>query len=306
MARIRSVKPEFWTDQELAEQTSRDARLLYIGLWNLADEHGRLRGDSRYIKGQLFAYDDDLTFDGIDALIGELDKAGKAVRYTVGTVTYLYLPKLGRHQRLEPKVVSRLPPPPASAGQLAPDADQPAPKGTDVSASHANKSAPDADSSGETVALHGAWSMEQGAGSSTRAGDPGPPAPPPEAKPRGGPRGAAAAEKIIREATGCTIAEASAVAALVQAERKPKNLPGLLKRLAADGELGDWLDRVRAKEADAAVAAAVEKAKRGKACVHGTPGGAEPHPVTGKPLCPLCRSNQPGPNGATPEETPNA
>jgi hypothetical protein len=50
VARIRSIKPEYWADQDLAEQVSRDARLLYIGLWNLADEHGRLRGDPRYIK----------------------------------------------------------------------------------------------------------------------------------------------------------------------------------------------------------------------------------------------------------------
>ena len=42
MARIRSVKPEFWTDRKLARCTSRDARLLYIALWNISDEHGRL------------------------------------------------------------------------------------------------------------------------------------------------------------------------------------------------------------------------------------------------------------------------
>ncbi len=57
MARIRSVKPEFWLDRRLARGVSRDARLLYIGLWNLSDEHGRVRGDARYLKGQLFAYD---------------------------------------------------------------------------------------------------------------------------------------------------------------------------------------------------------------------------------------------------------
>ena len=38
MARIRSIKPEFWDDRKLAKRASRDARLLYIALWNLADE----------------------------------------------------------------------------------------------------------------------------------------------------------------------------------------------------------------------------------------------------------------------------
>ena len=32
MARIRSVKPEYWDDRKLAKRTSRDARLLYIAL----------------------------------------------------------------------------------------------------------------------------------------------------------------------------------------------------------------------------------------------------------------------------------
>src|SRR5574342_288172 len=91
MARMRSVKPEFWDDQELAEQTSRDARLFYIGLWNFADEHSRVRGDARYLKGKIFAYDDDVTTAMISGWVDELEKAGKLMAYTVGQATYLYL-----------------------------------------------------------------------------------------------------------------------------------------------------------------------------------------------------------------------
>lgn len=111
MARIRSVKPEFFQDEDLAvEVPSRDARLLYIGLWGLADEHGRLRGNSTSIKGELFAYDDDLTPEVIDKLIGMLVDTGRAIRYQVRSSAYLFLPKLAKNQRLEPsKVPSRLP-----------------------------------------------------------------------------------------------------------------------------------------------------------------------------------------------------
>lgn len=110
---MRSIKPEFFADQDLAEDLpNRDARLLYIGLWGLADEHGRLRGDARAIKGQLFAFDDDLTAEAIDALIDMIAGSGRAVRYRVGRAVYLFLPKLADHQRLEPdKVPSRLPSP---------------------------------------------------------------------------------------------------------------------------------------------------------------------------------------------------
>lgn len=112
MARIRSIKPEFWTDRKLAT-ISRDARLLYIAMWNLADEWGRLQGDRRYIKGHCFPYDDDLTLDAVGRLLDELERAGRVHRYDNEGDPYLHLPKLAAHQRLEPgKSASRLPNPP--------------------------------------------------------------------------------------------------------------------------------------------------------------------------------------------------
>ena len=127
MPRIRSVKPEYWLDPKTTRMT-RDARLLYIALWNIADEHGRLFGDPRVIKGQTFPYDDDLTPDAIDALIDELAEHGKTRRYVVEGDSYLHLPKLAKHQRLEPiKVESRLPAPPDGV-ESAPRADKCAPR----------------------------------------------------------------------------------------------------------------------------------------------------------------------------------
>lgn len=112
MPRIRSIKPDFWCSEDLS-QVSRDCRLFYIGLWNLADEHSRLRGDSRYLKGQIFPFDDDVSQDDVSKWIDELTVLGNVQKYRVGSSSYLYLPKLGLHQRLEPhKVASRLPPPP--------------------------------------------------------------------------------------------------------------------------------------------------------------------------------------------------
>ncbi len=157
MARIRSIKPEYWADEDLAAAVSRDARLLYIGLWNLADEHARLRGDPRYVKGQLFAYDDDLTPKHVDALLDELAAAGKVQRYRSGSGAYLFLPNLAKHQRLEAsKVESRLPAPP-DPSESAPMATV----GADLSARDPDESTPHAD---ESSLLYGSWSMEHGAG----------------------------------------------------------------------------------------------------------------------------------------------
>ena len=155
MARIRSVKPEYWADQDLAEQVSRDARLLYIGLWNLADEHSRLRGDPRYIKGQLFPYDDDLTPETVTDLLDSLVLAGKVVQYRTPSGTFMFLPKLAVHQRLEPeKVPTKLPgPDDESSVLLKPQSESDASssaRGTDEFARHL----------GESSLLYVAGSME--------------------------------------------------------------------------------------------------------------------------------------------------
>lgn len=159
MARMRSVKPEFWADEDLAEELCRDARLLYIGLWNLADEHARLRGDPRFIKGQIFPYDDDLDPKAIDVLLDQIADSGRAQRYKVNGRSYLFLPKLARHQRLEAeKVPSRLP------GPEEADPDDPAP-GAETCA---NESAPRAD---ELSLKHVAGGMEHVAGSSSSSSE---------------------------------------------------------------------------------------------------------------------------------------
>lgn len=167
MARIRSVKPEFWDDRKLAKRASRDARLLYIALWNLADEHGRLNGDPQWIKGQAFSYDDDLDADSIAKMLEELESPalGAVIAYEDDGDPFLFLPKLGKHQRLEPeKVKSRIPAPPIFAnGQSAPDPDgsshdDTSPEsGSDSSERGADEPEPGAD---ESALLYVAGSME--------------------------------------------------------------------------------------------------------------------------------------------------
>ena len=59
VARIRSIKPEFWQDEKLAG-IPRDARLLFVGLWNIADDEGRLRGSPLFVRAHVFPYDLDV------------------------------------------------------------------------------------------------------------------------------------------------------------------------------------------------------------------------------------------------------
>lgn len=163
MARIRSIKPEFWHDRKLARSCSRDARMLYVGLWNHADEHGRANGDPAVIKGQVFPYDDvDTT-----ALLAELVAARRVFPYEVDGDPFLFLPKLATHQRLDTaKVASKLPAPPENVIEA------PSPQVTafpDESGKIAAEFAPGDDSS---ALLYVAGSMEHVAGSREGASRP--------------------------------------------------------------------------------------------------------------------------------------
>jgi len=56
MARIRTIKPEFFDDPEVGD-LSPWARLFFIGLWTQADREGRIAADWRRLKARLFPYD---------------------------------------------------------------------------------------------------------------------------------------------------------------------------------------------------------------------------------------------------------
>jgi hypothetical protein len=56
MARIRTVKPELWTDPDFTD-CSLSARLLFIASWNFATDHGVLPDKPRQLKMQCLPAD---------------------------------------------------------------------------------------------------------------------------------------------------------------------------------------------------------------------------------------------------------
>lgn len=67
MPKIRGIKPEYWTDEDIVE-LSLPARLLFIGLWNLACDNGHVPDKPKQIKMRLLPADD----VDVDALLNEL------------------------------------------------------------------------------------------------------------------------------------------------------------------------------------------------------------------------------------------
>ena len=96
MARIRSVKPEFWTGEHIT-QLSRDARLFFIGLWNFSDDQGISLDKPRQLKSQIFPEDDDVDVPGY---IAELIEHGRIVRATTTDGrAVLVIKNFRRHQK---------------------------------------------------------------------------------------------------------------------------------------------------------------------------------------------------------------
>ena len=98
MARIRTVKPEFFKSDELAELPF-EYRLLFQGLWCLADRRGRLEDRPKRIKAEIFPYDDVDCEAGLQALAD----AGFIVRYGHGGTRYLQVTNFEKHQNCNVK-----------------------------------------------------------------------------------------------------------------------------------------------------------------------------------------------------------
>lgn len=60
MARIRTIKPEFWQNEQLARLTEH-ARLLAIALLNHADDAGYFKANAYLVRAACFPFDDDST-----------------------------------------------------------------------------------------------------------------------------------------------------------------------------------------------------------------------------------------------------
>lgn len=116
MARIRTIKPEFFRHEELfdAEQeTGFPLRLAFAGLWTVCDREGRFRWCPRQIKLDVLPHDN-VDFSRV---LDALTTRGFIVKYTINGEAFGYVPSWGRHQVINNREsVSELPEPPPSSG----------------------------------------------------------------------------------------------------------------------------------------------------------------------------------------------
>ena len=93
MSRVRSINPGFFLDDALADCQPL-ARILFAGLWCIADREGRLKDNPRRIKPETLPYDDvDITM-----LLEELSTGGLIHRYTAEGTAYIAIPSWKKYQ----------------------------------------------------------------------------------------------------------------------------------------------------------------------------------------------------------------
>ena len=102
MPRIRTVKPDFWTDSKVVS-LSPLARLLFIGSWNFADDYGAIEDDAAQLKRRVLP---DEQCDP-DALVDELLEAGLLAAMTDGNETFWVVAGWEKHQKVDKRSTSR-------------------------------------------------------------------------------------------------------------------------------------------------------------------------------------------------------
>mgnify|MGYP001810187637 CR=1 FL=1 len=137
MPRQRIIKPEFWTSPQVV-QLSTLTRLLFIGLWNFADDAGILPLSPLQLKLQIFPADD-ITPAQVGDMINNLIAAGLLQQYDAEGGTYIRMTGWHRHQRIDrptykypqphgqqPQAIPATTPPAAPPAETLPQAAAPA------------------------------------------------------------------------------------------------------------------------------------------------------------------------------------
>lgn len=109
MARIRTIKPDFFTSLTIADLTP-EQRLTFIGLWTHVDDAGRAVDDSRLIKAAVWPLDERTAAD-VEQDLAALTESSLITRYVVEGRPYMAVRGWREHQKINRPTPSRYPAP---------------------------------------------------------------------------------------------------------------------------------------------------------------------------------------------------
>jgi hypothetical protein len=90
--RIRSIRPEFWSSEDIAA-LDWEVRLIFIGLWSYVDDNGAGRDNTKLIKADLFPLEDDphWALMQVSGALNALAAGGQICRYKVDGKPLLHI-----------------------------------------------------------------------------------------------------------------------------------------------------------------------------------------------------------------------
>ena len=107
MSRKRMISPEFYTDEKVLELPI-PARLMFIGIWNHADDEGIIKNSPKQLKVQIYPADEEIT---INTVIEYVEMMVKLKLLTKGTniddSPLLKITKWTDHQKINRPTLSR-------------------------------------------------------------------------------------------------------------------------------------------------------------------------------------------------------
>lgn len=104
--RTRDLKPAFFRNPVLG-RLPYQTRLLFAGLWCMADKRGRLVDEPALIKADVFPYDN----INVGKLLTQLETCGFIKRYEALGIHCIWITKFDKHQNPHPKEPESVLPP---------------------------------------------------------------------------------------------------------------------------------------------------------------------------------------------------
>lgn len=146
MPRIRSIKPEFFTDADVGELPPLH-RLLFAGLWCHQDKEGRCEDKPKELKVKILPYDD----VDADSMFWDLHERGFIIRYEAGGRRFIATVKFPEHQRPHRDEKPSEIPPPEKGKELSRKASRSVPARPQEDSPITSAKTPEAETEAETV-----------------------------------------------------------------------------------------------------------------------------------------------------------
>lgn len=108
MARKRMIDPNIWQSEDFG-RLSTLAKLVFIGLFSLADDEGRGRCNPVYLKSTLFPYEEGIRSADIDKTLSEISSNMSVVFYSCDGSSYYSLYNWNTWQKIDRPSESKIP-----------------------------------------------------------------------------------------------------------------------------------------------------------------------------------------------------